>query len=127
MSECPWKATIMLCLSANGATRLAELTVAEAVITGTPKALAITKPRSISSSVKLSLKLRLNAYRLMPASSNFLRTALISSSGTVKRHLRRSSRETPLGSMCGENSSHSPNPISTIACSTSSSGFSRKL
>ena len=52
-------ATSILCLSANGATFLAALTVADAVMKPAPSALAISKPRSISSSVKLSLKLRL--------------------------------------------------------------------
>ena len=52
-------ATRNLCLSANGATRAAAFSVADAVMKSAPSALAISKPRSISSSVKLSLKLRL--------------------------------------------------------------------
>ena len=52
-------ATRYWCLSANGATRCAAFSVADAVMKSAPNALAIRNPRSISSSVKLSLKLRL--------------------------------------------------------------------
>src|SRR5262245_52710691 len=57
--EWPCMATVILYFSAKGATRFAELNVDDAVMRLTPSALAIWKPRSISSSVKLSLKLRL--------------------------------------------------------------------
>jgi len=42
-------------------------TLADAVMAGTPKALAISKPRSISSSEKWSLKLRLYEFSVKPA------------------------------------------------------------
>ena len=50
-------ATIILCFSANGATRFAAVSVLDAVMNPAPSARAISKPRSISGSVKLSLKL----------------------------------------------------------------------
>ena len=50
-------ATIILCFSANGTTRLADDSVLDAVMNSAPSARAISKPRSISGSVKLSLKL----------------------------------------------------------------------
>ena len=45
-------ATAILCFSANGTTRLAIVTVVEAVMTSAPNAFAALKPSSISSSVK---------------------------------------------------------------------------
>ncbi len=50
-------ATIILCFSANGTTRFDAESVVEAVMNSAPSARAISKPRSISASVKLSLKL----------------------------------------------------------------------
>ena len=50
-------ATIILCFSAKGTTRFAADSVLDAVMNSAPSARAISKPRSISGSVKLSLKL----------------------------------------------------------------------
>src|SRR5215475_2949255 len=55
--EWPCMATVILYLSAKGATRFAEVNVEDAVMSLTPSASAIWNPRSISSSLKLSLKL----------------------------------------------------------------------
>ena len=54
-----WKPTGILCFSAKGSILAAVLTLPDAVITLTPSALAISKPRSISASEKSSRKLRL--------------------------------------------------------------------
>ena len=53
-------ATGILCFAANGAMRRAASIVAEAVMISAPNALAISNPRSISASVKLSPFFRLN-------------------------------------------------------------------
>ena len=50
-------ATVRPCFLATGATRSTTFWLAEAVIAGTPMALAMANPRSISSSEKSSLKL----------------------------------------------------------------------
>jgi hypothetical protein len=49
--ECPCIATIVRCLSANGAIRFATSSVVDAVMISAPSALVISKPRSISASV----------------------------------------------------------------------------
>lgn len=52
-------ATIVRCLAANGATRREAESVEDAVTISAPRARAVSNPRSISSSEKPSLKLRL--------------------------------------------------------------------
>ena len=57
MFECPCIATAILCFSASGAIRFATSSVVDAVMISAPSALAISKPRSISASVKLGFGL----------------------------------------------------------------------
>ena len=56
-SEWPCIATTIRCFSANGAIRLATSIVVELVMISAPSAFAISKPRSISPSVKLAFGL----------------------------------------------------------------------
>ena len=57
MFEWPCRPTTILCLSASGAIRFATVICVDVVMTLVPSALVISKPRSISASVKLSFML----------------------------------------------------------------------
>ena len=75
--SCPWNASGILCLSANGAVRFAMLTCVDVEMAFTPSAFAIMNAYSISSSlVFLTFILKQRIRRSMPAPWIFFFTGL---------------------------------------------------
>src|ERR1044071_1173051 len=89
--EWPWPLHMILCWSANGATRLAKLTVELEEIALTSSAFAIWNAYSISSSLAVMRWLKQRIRRSIPASLNFFLTALKVSGEVAIRHFRRAS------------------------------------